>query len=205
MRLSQPPAKMSTSKNSPKASSSLCCSNTLMPDRAFIAPTRSAKRPLPIGSVSATSSSSSAMLSLSLRSSNSPHPISKDVGRIFNTKNSRRTRCTPHGSRRALSCSFSPRLPQMIGMELRHNLRFSRDRSVVRVNSAFAAKPHYEITGNVVAIADRDTLTLLDGSNEQHTFSHPLDPRGGNARLVSAIKFRNHLPLKQVVPRQTPA
>jgi hypothetical protein len=36
------------------------------------------------------------------------------------------------------------------------------------VNSAFAAKPHYEITGNVVAIADRDTLTLLDGSNEQH-------------------------------------
>lgn len=31
-----------------------------------------------------------------------------------------------------------------------------------------AAKPHYEITGKVVKIADGDTLTILDASNEQH-------------------------------------
>jgi hypothetical protein len=33
---------------------------------------------------------------------------------------------------------------------------------------AHAAKPHYELTGKVVKIADGDTLTILDGSNEQH-------------------------------------
>jgi endonuclease YncB( thermonuclease family) len=33
---------------------------------------------------------------------------------------------------------------------------------------AFAAKPHYELTGRVVAIADGDTLTVLDDSNTQH-------------------------------------
>ncbi len=33
---------------------------------------------------------------------------------------------------------------------------------------ALAAKPHYELTGRVVAIADGDTLTVLDGSNTQH-------------------------------------
>ena len=32
----------------------------------------------------------------------------------------------------------------------------------------FAAKPHYELTGRVVAIADGDTLTVLDASNTQH-------------------------------------
>ena len=33
---------------------------------------------------------------------------------------------------------------------------------------AVAAKQHYILTGRVVAIADRDTLTVLDGSNTQH-------------------------------------
>ena len=33
---------------------------------------------------------------------------------------------------------------------------------------AIAAKPHYELAGRVVAIADGDTLTVLDGSNAQH-------------------------------------
>jgi endonuclease YncB( thermonuclease family) len=31
-----------------------------------------------------------------------------------------------------------------------------------------AAKPHYELTGEVVAVADGDTLTVLDGSKTQH-------------------------------------
>jgi micrococcal nuclease len=34
--------------------------------------------------------------------------------------------------------------------------------------SALAAKQHYELTGEVVAIADGDTLTILDGSKTQH-------------------------------------
>ena len=32
---------------------------------------------------------------------------------------------------------------------------------------AFAAKPHYELTGKVVKIADGDTLTFLDADKEQ--------------------------------------
>jgi endonuclease YncB( thermonuclease family) len=34
---------------------------------------------------------------------------------------------------------------------------------------AVAAKPHYEITGKVVALADGDTLTVLDDAEVQHT------------------------------------
>ncbi len=34
--------------------------------------------------------------------------------------------------------------------------------------TALAAKPHYELTGRVVAIADGDTLTVLDDSKVQH-------------------------------------
>jgi endonuclease YncB( thermonuclease family) len=34
--------------------------------------------------------------------------------------------------------------------------------------TAVAAKPHYEIAGKVVKIADGDTLTVLDASNTQH-------------------------------------
>jgi endonuclease YncB( thermonuclease family) len=34
--------------------------------------------------------------------------------------------------------------------------------------AARAAKPHHEISGKVVKIADGDTLTILDASNEQH-------------------------------------
>jgi endonuclease YncB( thermonuclease family) len=33
---------------------------------------------------------------------------------------------------------------------------------------ATAAKPHYELVGEVVKIADGDTLTILDGSKTQH-------------------------------------
>src|ERR1700728_4032432 len=33
---------------------------------------------------------------------------------------------------------------------------------------ATAAKPHYTLTGKVVAIADGDTLTVLDDSKTQH-------------------------------------
>jgi endonuclease YncB( thermonuclease family) len=36
------------------------------------------------------------------------------------------------------------------------------------VGPAFAGKPHYTLTGRVVAIADGDTLTVLDGQNGQH-------------------------------------
>ena len=32
----------------------------------------------------------------------------------------------------------------------------------------FAAKPHYELTGRVVAIADGDTLTILYAEKTQH-------------------------------------
>ena len=35
-------------------------------------------------------------------------------------------------------------------------------------SAAWAAKPHYEITGQVVKIADGDTLTVLDESKTQH-------------------------------------
>ena len=50
---------------------------------------------------------------------------------------------------------------------------------LIAAGPAFAAKPHYEITGKVVAIADGDTLTVLDGSNEQHKHSPRRDRRAG--------------------------
>jgi micrococcal nuclease len=34
--------------------------------------------------------------------------------------------------------------------------------------TAFAARPHYEVSGKVVKIADGDTLIILDGANTQH-------------------------------------
>jgi len=39
---------------------------------------------------------------------------------------------------------------------------------LISVGPAFAGKPHYEVAGKVVKIADGDTLTILDGSNTQH-------------------------------------
>jgi endonuclease YncB( thermonuclease family) len=36
------------------------------------------------------------------------------------------------------------------------------------LSQAVADKPHYTLTGKVVAIADGDTLTVLDSSNVQH-------------------------------------
>jgi endonuclease YncB( thermonuclease family) len=46
-------------------------------------------------------------------------------------------------------------------------LRLAGTILLIATAPAFAAKPHYDLTGKVVAIADGDTLTLLDGSNEQ--------------------------------------
>jgi endonuclease YncB( thermonuclease family) len=39
---------------------------------------------------------------------------------------------------------------------------------LLSAGSALAAKEHYELTGEVVKIADGDTLTILDGSKTQH-------------------------------------
>jgi endonuclease YncB( thermonuclease family) len=39
---------------------------------------------------------------------------------------------------------------------------------IIAANPALAAKPHYEITGKVVAIADGDTLTVLDDAKTRH-------------------------------------
>jgi endonuclease YncB( thermonuclease family) len=39
---------------------------------------------------------------------------------------------------------------------------------LLSVAPAMAEKPHYELTGEVVKIADGDTLTILDGSKTQH-------------------------------------
>jgi micrococcal nuclease len=39
---------------------------------------------------------------------------------------------------------------------------------VAAARPALAGKPHYELTGKVVKIADGDTLTILDASNTQH-------------------------------------
>jgi endonuclease YncB( thermonuclease family) len=51
---------------------------------------------------------------------------------------------------------------------IRRVLRLAILLSLVATTCALAAKPHYEITGKVVKIADGDTLTILDSSNEQH-------------------------------------
>jgi endonuclease YncB( thermonuclease family) len=39
---------------------------------------------------------------------------------------------------------------------------------LIPAQAALAGKPHYEISGKVVKIADGDTLTIVDASNEQH-------------------------------------
>jgi endonuclease YncB( thermonuclease family) len=39
---------------------------------------------------------------------------------------------------------------------------------LLTADSAHAEKQHYELTGEVVKIADGDTLTILDGSKTQH-------------------------------------
>jgi endonuclease YncB( thermonuclease family) len=39
---------------------------------------------------------------------------------------------------------------------------------LLSVAPAMAEKPHYELTGEVVKIADGDTLTILDGSKTRH-------------------------------------
>jgi hypothetical protein len=48
---------------------------------------------------------------------------------------------------------------------------------VAIVTVAVAAKPHYALTGKVVALADGDTLTVLDSANEQHKFGSPASTR----------------------------
>ncbi len=39
---------------------------------------------------------------------------------------------------------------------------------IVGPGLAFGASPHHELAGRVIAIADGDTLTVLDASNAQH-------------------------------------
>jgi endonuclease YncB( thermonuclease family) len=48
------------------------------------------------------------------------------------------------------------------------SIRIAAVALLVATAPALAAKPHYEITGEVVAIADGDTLTVLDESKTQH-------------------------------------
>jgi micrococcal nuclease len=48
------------------------------------------------------------------------------------------------------------------------NLRLVAAVLLIAANPALAAKPHYDITGQVVKIADGDTLTVLDESKTQH-------------------------------------
>lgn len=52
------------------------------------------------------------------------------------------------------------------GIEMRYRLAIA----IVLLFTAYAqaAKPHYDLTGEVVAIADGDTLTVLDTSKTQH-------------------------------------
>jgi endonuclease YncB( thermonuclease family) len=40
--------------------------------------------------------------------------------------------------------------------------------ALVAASVATGAKPHYALTGKVVAISDGDTLTILDDSKAQH-------------------------------------
>jgi micrococcal nuclease len=51
---------------------------------------------------------------------------------------------------------------------MRVALRLAIVLSVFAPMVAQGAKPHYELSGRVVKIADGDTLTILDASNEQH-------------------------------------
>jgi len=58
---------------------------------------------------------------------------------------------------------------------LSRNVRGGRDVTrciavllAIAASPTFAAKPHYELKGRVVAIADGDTLTVLDDSKTQH-------------------------------------
>src|ERR1700722_2797625 len=48
---------------------------------------------------------------------------------------------------------------------------------LLSAGSALAAKPHYEISGEVIKIADGDTLAVLDESKTQHKI-----PAGGDRR-----------------------
>ncbi len=51
---------------------------------------------------------------------------------------------------------------------MRHSLPAAVALLVALASPALAAKPHYELTGRVVAIADGDTLTVLDAEKVQH-------------------------------------
>jgi micrococcal nuclease len=48
------------------------------------------------------------------------------------------------------------------------NLRLTVAFLLIAASPALAGKPHYEITGQVVKIADGDTLTVLDETKTQH-------------------------------------
>jgi micrococcal nuclease len=53
-------------------------------------------------------------------------------------------------------------------MLMRRSLSLAVVLSLATALPALAAKPHYELTGRVVAIADGDTLTVLDAEKTQH-------------------------------------
>jgi micrococcal nuclease len=51
---------------------------------------------------------------------------------------------------------------------MNRSIRLAAVALLIAATPALAAKPHYEIAGEVVAIADGDTLTILDESRTQH-------------------------------------
>jgi endonuclease YncB( thermonuclease family) len=51
---------------------------------------------------------------------------------------------------------------------MNRSIRLAAVALLIGATPALAAKPHYEITGEVVAIADGDTLTIIDESKTQH-------------------------------------
>ena len=55
-----------------------------------------------------------------------------------------------------------------VNPDLPHALRLAAAALLFAASPAFAAKPHYTLTGKVVAITDGDTLTVLDDAKVQH-------------------------------------
>ncbi len=73
-------------------------------------------------------------------------------------------------SQRTTRGSAAPPLDStsFLEMMMRGSLALSVVLLLADSSSTLAAKPHYELTGRVVAIADGDTLTILDDSKTQH-------------------------------------
>ena len=78
-----------------------------------------------------------------------------------------RKRSGKEAQRHAEERRENPRTKARRSLNLR-TLRLTPIVIFIATNAALAAKPHYEITGKVVKIADGDTLTILDESKTQH-------------------------------------